>query len=192
MNTTKWDYSIPHSTFQKGWAYIVRHSKLNWTFLSPFHTISKWLKMPGKSRNNNIGKKIRGKSTQGWSHTTGIDCRVGGGTNGRCRNQQERWGLEKDVLSGMCNNFYWTALWMNEHMIIIHKRPVNTSNNWNIESSIVGRTEQLHGAHIRVYTYVYVLLCVSFQGSPYSHNTCAMRKHWCLEIYTMKSIIDSI
>lgn len=145
-----------HRTLQNDWEYLVHHFKLNWTFLSPFPYHSEMAQNARKSQKKIIYEKENSGGTAHKGHTEYKEkpynrnrCERWGGEDGRCRKQQERWGWEKDVISGMCNNFYWTALWMNEHMIIIHKRPVNTSNNWNIESSIVGRTEQLHGAHIR-------------------------------------------
>lgn len=143
------------------WEHIVQHFVLNWILCHRFIPIQNGSKCQEKTEKIPNVWYIRGKNTH---------------THNEHRYEQSEWKREvrewpkrkragtmrlrkKNVISGMCNNFYWTALWMNEHMIIIHKRPVNTSNNWNIESSIVGRTEQLHGAHMHTLS-IFVYVCV--------------------------------
>lgn len=99
--------------------------------------------------------------------------------------KKKKW-LSRDVISGMCRNFYWTALWMNEHMIIIHKRLLTPRKlkHWVGPLCDRGRAITYNTHVIRIlffveclkYMYIWVFVC----------------KRVCVRKHAIKSIIDSI
>lgn len=105
------------------------------------------------------------------------------------RTQGKMMRLWKDVISGMCNNFYWTALWMNEHMIIIHKslltpRKIETLSHplWNGWSNYMRHTHT-HVIRFGLFHSDQLRLTEQIHTRPMLSCRSVFLSAWCLWMY---------